>query len=361
MSKKLKVNKNNSFKSIVDKIGINEKFTKISRKPKHFNKFINGIVPVANFNYMSDLIELPTTDDGYKWLLVVLDLATNKFDIEEMKTKSAVATLEAFKKIIRRKILKLPEISLKSDGGTEFKGQFSKFLTDHKIMHKISIAGRKTQMAPVESLNNTLGRLLMNYLNEKTVEDDRDYFNWTDILPIIREELNQYRERNLDALKDYQDTHFYDPDVAGDPEFKVGDYVNYKLEVPVDIRGHKVEDQTRWRQADRRYSVDTKQIVDILYYPDAPYYRYKLFGMPHVSYSATELMLSDESDNKHIVKKIVGKRTVNKQKQFLVWWKGELKDQATWELESQLLEDNLEDYIKAFEKEERDKTKAKKK
>jgi hypothetical protein len=357
MASKLKKNKSNTFKSIVDKIGINEKFTKINTKPKHFNKFINGIVPIANWNYMSDLIELPTTDDGNKYMLVILDLATSKFDIEPMKTKSSKATLEAFKKIINRKILILPEISLKTDGGTEFKSDFHNYLFQHKIFHKIALPHRKTQMAPVESLNNSLGRLLMNYLNEKAVETGKDYFNWTDILPIIRDELNDYRERDLDELKEYQDTQFFDPDEAGDPKFEVGDYVHYKLELPVDIRGNPVEDKTRWRQGDRRYSIDSKEIVDILYYPDKPYYRYKLKLMPHVSYSANELIKSDESDTKYIVKAIIGKKQMNKQKYYLVWWRGYLKADSTWEPANELIKDGVEPLIKEFEKEAQKKKK----
>jgi hypothetical protein len=61
-------------------------------------------VPEKDFNYMSDLIELPQTDKGFKWLLVVMDLATNLFDIEPMKNKTAETTLNSFKAIIKRKI-----------------------------------------------------------------------------------------------------------------------------------------------------------------------------------------------------------------------------------------------------------------
>jgi hypothetical protein len=221
MSKKLKANNNASFKNILNNLKIDETFTKINRKKKTYNKFINTIVPEPNWNYFSDLIELPTTDEGnYKYLLVVLDIASSIFDVEPMKTKSAKATLEAFQKIIRRKILKMPEISLKTDGGTEFKSEFNKFLVDHNILHKIATPYRKTQMSPIESLNGTLGRLLMNYLNTKSVENQEDYFNWTDILPTIRTELNNYRKRDLDKVREYQNEHFFDVDVAGEPEFE---------------------------------------------------------------------------------------------------------------------------------------------
>ena len=64
-----------------------DRYVYIDNKQKKYNKFISAIVPEPNFNYMSDLIELPTTTEHYKWLLVVVDLATNLFDIEPMKNK----------------------------------------------------------------------------------------------------------------------------------------------------------------------------------------------------------------------------------------------------------------------------------
>lgn len=39
---------------------------------------------------MSDLIVLPETNEGYKYLLVVLDLATNLFDYQPIKRKTAI-------------------------------------------------------------------------------------------------------------------------------------------------------------------------------------------------------------------------------------------------------------------------------
>jgi len=35
---------------------------------------------------------------------------------------------------------------------------------------------------------------------------------------------------------------------------------------------------------------------------------------------------------------------------FLVWWKGYLKKDATWEKKTDLIKDNLQDYIDDYEK-----------
>ena len=50
------------------------------------------------------------------------------FDIEKMKGESAEETLNAFKKMMKRDIIKVPYASLLTDGGSSFKGVFHKYL-----------------------------------------------------------------------------------------------------------------------------------------------------------------------------------------------------------------------------------------
>lgn len=342
----LRENSSQSFKDVLKDVGINEFYTKADTKQK-YNKFVTAVIPEEDFNFMSDLIEMPTTKAGFKWLLVVLDLGTNEFDIEEMKNKESKTTLDSFKRVVKRGILSLPEISLKTDGGTEFKGVFEKYLEDLGIMHKTAKAYRKQQMGPVEGLNKTVARLLMTYLNDKSVELGKDYNEWTDILDVVGEEVNKYRKRDLSKLKEYQDKRYFNPEEAGEPEFNIGDYVHYKVDRPVDIRGNPIND-SKFRAGDRIFSLETRKIDDILCYPSKPFYRYKLHDMKNVSYSASELKKSEQSDDYYIIRKIIGMKVVKKKKYYLCWWKGEVKKDATWESEEQLLEDDMQDYIDEF-------------
>jgi len=344
----LRENSDQSFKDVIKDLSINEFYTKQDTKQK-YNKFITSVVPEKDFNFMSDLVEMPTTSKGYKWILVVLDLATNEFDIEPMKNKTAEVTRNAFKNIVKRGILGLPEISLKTDGGTEFKGAFHKYLEDHGVMHKTAMPYRKQQMGPVESLNKTVARILMTYLNDKSAEIGKDYNDWTDILDMVREEVNSFRKRDLDKLKEYQSKRYFDPTVAGDPEYQIGQYVHWKIDRPTNINGDPINDN-KFRMGDRIFSVETRKIVDVLCFPSKPYYRYKLQDMDHVSYSASELKESEKQNDLYIIKKIIGVKTVKKKKYYLCWWKSELKQDATWEPEEQLIEDNMQDYIDEFKK-----------
>lgn len=343
----LRENNDTSFKDVIKDLSINEFYTKADVKQQH-NKFITAVVPEADWNYMSDLLQLPTTSKGYKWLLVVVDLATNLFDIQEMKNKEANTTLTAFKQIIKRGILKLPEISLKTDNGTEFKGAFHKYLIDHKIFHKYSMPYRHQQQSPVEGLNATIARILMTYLNDKSVEMGEDYYNWDDILDLIREEVNEYRKRDMSKLKEYQAKRYFNVTEAGEPEYNIGDYVHWRIDRPTDILGNPINDN-RFRKGDRIYSIETRKIVDILYYPSKPFYRYKLHDMLHVSFSASQLKPSEQEGDFYEVKKILNIRTVDGEKFALVWWKGYKKDESSWVECEQLIEDGLGDTITEYE------------
>jgi len=270
--------------------------------------------------------------------------------MEPMKNKEAVTTRDAFKMIVKRGILKLPEISMKTDNGKEFYGAFDKYLTEHKILHKFSMPYRKQQQGPIEGLNTTVARILLNYINDKSVEMNEDYYNWDDILQQVREELNKYRQRDLDKLKQFQDKRYFNPIVAGEPEFEIGQSVHWKMDRPTDILGNPIND-SKWRMGDRMFTVETRKIDDILYFPTEPYYRYKLHDLPHVSYRASELKLSKEKEgNYYEVKKIIDK-TVDDDNVtwYKCWWKGYLKSESEWVERDQLLEDHLEDAIEEYE------------
>ena len=63
----LRENSKQSFKEVIKDLSINEFYTKADAKQK-YNKFVTAVVPEPDFNYMSDLIEMPTTKAGFKWI-----------------------------------------------------------------------------------------------------------------------------------------------------------------------------------------------------------------------------------------------------------------------------------------------------
>ena len=335
------------MKSLLKKLKIDETHTKqIRQKQKEYNKIKYNIPMKEDYNFMADLIMMPETKAKYKYLLSVVDLATDEFDIEPLKTKTPEEVLEAFKRIIRRPHLKMPYASIKTDGGTEFKGVFHKWFLDEGTLHKVGLAGRHKQVANVEALNKQVERLFNGYMNEKEKLTGKTYKEWTDILSFVRKELNKIRKKDLSKIEVKQDYKFV---FEEKPKYKIGDIVYEKLDTPENALGHK-QPTEKFRVGDFRFSAIPKKIINVLIFSDKPHYRYILEGIPNASYSENELIPSKEKETKYKIKKILDKKKIKGKTHYLIWWDKYKKVESTWEAETQLIKDGVKSMIDEFNK-----------
>ena len=309
---------------------LDNEFTKAPKKQKVFNKVKNNVPPIQNFNMEADILYLPTTKEGFKYLLVMCDLANNKFDIEPIKNRTADEAVEAFKNMIKRKYIKAPKITLKTDNGKEFQGKFDKLMKDSNIWHKVALPFRHKQMANVESLNKQLGLIFNEYMNMKEIQTDEQYNEWTDILEPVRKELNNYRKIDLPKYKDWNIKLFDPVNVKEMPKFKIGDFVFRKLDYPKNAL-NKAQPTANFRMGDFRWDTVARKINKVVLMPDAPFYRYVLEGLQNVSYPEIELMKSDEVIQKYEVERFLKKKIVNKKTFYLVKWKNYKIKDASWE------------------------------
>jgi hypothetical protein len=100
------------YKDLLEELDTDETFTKTKqrkRAPEEYNHVKDNIPMKANQNMMADILFLPN-DNGYKYLLVVVDLATDKFDMEPLKTKKAFEVLLAMKGMFDRPYIERPEV-----------------------------------------------------------------------------------------------------------------------------------------------------------------------------------------------------------------------------------------------------------
>jgi hypothetical protein len=324
---------------LLNKLNINETFTKKPRKDNKKTKLSDVITPIEDYNYMADLLYLPN-DNGYKYLLVVCDLVTREFDIEQIKNKEQKTVLNAMKKIIKRPYLNIPYATMKTDNGTEF--------NDNDVYHSISKPYRHSQMSMVESLNKTLGRLIHGYLNSIEERTHKEYNHWVEIVPTIRKELNKIRY----IKAPYTEKTIYDKidtviDMNKQPKFKVGDLVHYALDYPENALGNK-QNTANFRMGDYRWSKQPKKIIKIMYMNGQIPYRYVLNDPYHVSYTENQLMKSDEDNEKWIVEKILDKKKLNNKVYYLVKWKGYNIKDATWESYKELVKDGLKKMINDY-------------
>lgn len=324
---------------VLDKLNIKTtEFTKAPKKQKVFNKVKNGVPPIANYNMEADILYLPQTKEGFKYCLVMCDLANNKFDIQPMKNRNTDEAVEAFKKMVKRKYIKAPKISLRTDNGAEFQGKFDKMLKNNEIWHRKVLPYRHKQMANVESLNRQLGNIFNEYMNMKELETGEIYKEWTDILEPVRKELNNYREIKLIKLKDWKPKLFDPVAVKEQAKYKIGDLVHRKLDYPKNALNNN-QPTANFRMGDFRWDTLARKVKKVVYMPDAPFYRYVLEGLPNVSYPEIELMPSKEKQQKYDVEKFLKEKVIKGNKFYLVKWKNYKVAQATWELGKHLKDD----------------------
>jgi len=333
------------MKALLQKLNINETFTKPIQKQRVFNSVTLNVPKIEDYNYMADLLELPLTKDGYHYLLCIVDLANGEFDCEPLKNKTPQDTLDGMMKIYKRKYLKLPHASIRTDPGNEFKGVFHKYLFEHDILHKVGIPNRHTQYANVESLNRQVSRLLNGYMNAIEERTDKQFNEWTKILPTLRKDYNKLRVQKMPT--NVSDFPYPGSFPTKEPKFKVGDIVHYALDTPEDALGNK-QPTANFRMGDYRLSRISRKIIKVVNLLTEPYYRYILEGIPNASYSEAQLKKSTNQASTFKVKAIIGKKTVRRIVYYKIWWKGSLKKDSTWEPENQLMEDGLTSLINKY-------------
>lgn len=329
--------------NLLKKLNIDETLTRPIKKEKVFTKVKDNIPHKADYNFMADILMLPETKQGFRYLLTVVDLATDEFDAEPLKTKNSDEVLKAFKNMFKRPFIKEPYASVRTDDGKEFKGIFSKWLYDESILHRVAEPGRHKQTGNVEALNGQLGRILNGYMNRKEIETGQVYKEWTDVIALVRKELNAVRKKPEGDPR----TDIYPvPDFIEKPKFKAGDIVLRKLEKPRNALGHEV--YGGFRQGDFRWDTTPRKVVQVLPYGGKVPYRYILDHMSHVSYSADELMKSKGLVEKFEVKEILERRFKNGKLEYKVWWKGYPKKKADFEPAESLMLD-VPEMLKEFD------------
>ena len=306
------------MKKILKELGVNEKYSKPVKIKKEFSKVKDNVPLKADYNFMADILELPETNKGFKYLLVVVDLATDEFDIEPMKKKEASTVVISMKKMFNRKHIKKPYASIKTDGGGEFKDAFDKYCYENNILHKTGISGRHQQLANVERLNRELGRLFNGFMNGMEEKTGKTFKEWDEVVSKVRLMLNQFRKKaEGDPFTDVYPT----ADLMVQPKYKVDDVVYRKSEKPLDALGNKQPTQN-FRMGDYRWERIPRKIVRVLRYAGKVPIRYILENLPNVAYAEYELIPAEEKQAMYVVQSVKAKRTMNGVKELLIKWKG---------------------------------------
>lgn len=247
---------------------------------------ISNNIKTEGFQQQADLLYLPTDAFGYKYCLVVVDVATSKCDAQPLKNKTDVAVRSAFKKIYLRKILDKPTI-IRFDQGSEFKGLLREYFENEKVIVKYSLTNRHRQQALVEQKNKQISKILTMYQQIIELKTKKPSKRWVKQLPYVVKFLNDnLKQNNYQKLTGEILTTKFSRDLI--PLFST---VRHILDYPVDTQGKKVD--SKFRSGDIRWSKGESKIKRIVLNPDIPPL-YILDNKKNVSYTKRQLQVVKE-------------------------------------------------------------------
>lgn len=225
----------------------------------------------VNVIYQIDLLDMTKfykTNQGFKWILICIDIFTRKADALPMKNKTAETTLTALKIIFEK--MGEPQICA-SDNGSEFKGVVAGYLRNNSIIQKMSEVGDHNSLGIVDRFSQTIKNILYRSMTrrETTVWYDRlqqyiNAYNNTDHTNLDDMTPNEAQKYPSDTLKVQDDRIMQQP---ANKTLKIGDIVRVKLKKSVFEKGYT-----------RRYSINTHKIInkkgENYFISATEYYRY---------------------------------------------------------------------------------------
>jgi hypothetical protein len=139
---------------------------------------------------LADMSDVRAQNDGYRYLLVVIDCFSKYAWALPQRTKDAKATAVTFEAILAQAEPRQP-INLQTDKGKEFcNGVFKGMLERHKI-HHFTTHNEEIKAAIVERLNRTLKARLYRYFTHAHSE------RYLEVLPAILTSYNGAYHRSI--------------------------------------------------------------------------------------------------------------------------------------------------------------------
>lgn len=319
--------------------------------------------PKPGFKAQADLLFLPN-DQGYKYLLVVVDISDRKVDFEPIKSKRAGDIIQAFNTIFERQIVMQPQIYIGVDAGKEFDNiQLKGFLKSKDIYLKIAKPGRHRQQAIVERTNKTIGTMIYKYITAQKLASNESQTGWIHKLDLLRKILNIGKKppSKGDILQSkFGELRLTKINSLLLPE---GTRVRVKLDVPTDIFGARLGGNKR--SGDIKFGRTIHTITQIELIPNMPPF-YKIDNDDTVRYTREQLLPIDEellrkppikkvriiegseTITKFVVEKILDRRKEpNRTISYLVKYKGYKKPE--WNTRANLMKD-VPELVKDFER-----------
>ena len=145
---------------------------------------------VARFKndlWQADLIEYPALkwhNNGYKFILLVIDVFSKVIYVEPLKKKTGDLTADAMDKILQKS--ETPPVMLVTDGGKEFFNKyFQKVMISHNINHFRTPTKTRWKASVAERANRTIKTKIQRWMSHTKKK------NWISVYQQIVENYNK--------------------------------------------------------------------------------------------------------------------------------------------------------------------------
>ena len=140
---------------------------------------------------LADMQLLASHNDGYRYILVVIDVFSRVLYVRALRNKSAATVARAFQSIFDEELADAPIKFLHTDAGTEFVNSTLRALLNKrniKLMHSDNV---ETKAAMAERVIRTLKHRIYSYFTQNNT------YRWIDVLPKICSAYNSSFHRSI--------------------------------------------------------------------------------------------------------------------------------------------------------------------
>jgi hypothetical protein len=177
-------------KEFIDNQNVNQVHKNfVERKSNQLH--ITAIVPNELFQIdLLDYQKYSSTNKGFKWILICIDVFTRKAYAEPVKSKTSNLTKNAFKRIIDQAKSKV----IFHDEGNEWKGEFLQYVNEQNIINIDNNNKNHHALGIIDRFSKTLKNIIAKYMTHN------NNTKWVDILPNI---IKSYNDSPHSTIFDY--------------------------------------------------------------------------------------------------------------------------------------------------------------
>lgn len=271
---------------------------------------------------LNDMRGLKEYNDGYGYLLTIIDVFSKKLYTKALRQKTAKEVIRAFTSIFEEFGVKPKNIQ--SDKGTEFVAKDVRMFLKANKVNYFTTKNPDVKAAVVERVNRTLKSRMWRYLTYKNT------YRYIDVLDRLVEAYNNSKHRSIKMAPNEVNVKnsfrvwmnlYGSPTKHSKPKYKLGDHVKISKNKGTFEKGY----ETNW-------SDETFVITRVHKFP-IPLYSIKDLNQESIDGMFYEHELQKvliESDRVYKVDKIVDTRGSGRSKKYLVKWVGYSDAFNTW-------------------------------